>query len=186
MRPMARILTVLATIGGLAFASPIGVASASNSATADSDAARCVTLLTSPDPVTRIADIASQVCYSGPDAQSRQQSAMSAQALAGSFLLVSFYDAANYGGGSDVVYGSAPCDTFGYGISDMGQIHKNVRWGLWGGVSSYRVWNNCNMSEMFTSKTYGGTASGWYYGDTAYVGDTFNDSFGSFWIKKAP
>lgn len=92
----------------------------------------------------------------------------------GDYLLMVWYQHKDYYGASTSIKGVAPCDNAGYGISDTGYWREFI--------SSYKVFNRCNTSRMFTLPKWSGTGSGVRYSSQRYLGSTFNDNVGSFWI----
>lgn len=113
-----------------------------------------------------------------------------AQSAADGTLLVAFHADAGFGGTSALIKGKdGPCDTEGYGLRDMGTLEG---WyytvdpvGMWTlqNASSYRVFNGCNETIMFTAGNYGGVSSGSRFGDQSSVGDPFNDQIRSMLLK---
>ena len=99
---------------------------------------------------------------------------------AGSVLLVTFYQHANYGGLSTSVYGdSGPCDSAGYRLSDLTFANAVVF-----GISSYRAYSNCNNSKFcngLSPSDY--ECTGYRCWDAAYVGDRFNDRVLQMWLR---
>lgn len=100
--------------------------------------------------------------------------------LTGTTLIMTWYENLNYGGTTTDIRVSAPCDSGGWGISD---VHN------WKGISSFKTWNLCNTVEAFTNTNYGGTECGFWTnpGSTArpalsvsYVGTPCNDKIRSF------
>lgn len=87
--------------------------------------------------------------------------------------LMSWYEHANYGGGSTMVFGDyGPCDLSGYKLDT----------GLWSrSISSFRTYSSCNFQSAYR---YDGDCCATYWGyDTPYVGDWANDRIGSFQIN---
>ena len=138
----------------------------------------CTTILGKPDPITRTAPITSVTCTTDPIVAQTSGRA----AAASSVLLIRFWEHANYTGYNNAVYG-APCDSAGYGISNMfslswypgSQPHN---------FTSYRVFNGCNQVSLFMNTNYGGAASGWRTGDSANVGNPYNDWWGSTLFRR--
>ncbi len=102
-------------------------------------------------------------------------------------LLVSFYRDQGFGGQSVFIKGNdGPCDSSGYGIKSMGTAEgwwytiDPVGEAVLQSASSYRVYNSCNETIMYTGGNYGGTSSGARFGDQTFVGNTFNDKIRSF------
>jgi hypothetical protein len=97
-----------------------------------------------------------------------------------STLLVRFYQHANYGGLNTAVYGdSGPCDSAGYRLPDLGFANALV-----GGISSYRVYSNCNYTKIcngLPGDNY--YCSGYRCWDAAYVGDLYNDRVLQMWLR---
>jgi hypothetical protein len=96
-------------------------------------------------------------------------------ARADNTLLVTVYQDANYGGAQTSIYGrGGPCDSSGYSLNDTGGANSAVN-----GISSYRLFSNCNKSAVFTGTGGSGTGSGVLGGDQSYVGDAWNDNVNS-------
>lgn len=93
-------------------------------------------------------------------------------------LLMIWYDNINYNvhesDDSTTVEGTDPCDREGYGISDV-----PFAWD-WT-ISSYKVFNNCNKSTIFTEENYKGAPAN-FTGNVPYVGYTHNDDVESIRI----
>lgn len=86
-------------------------------------------------------------------------------------LLVTFYGDINYGGSHDDVYGdSGPCDSSGYGLSDLGDVIDDVD-----GISSYIIGNDCNSQQYWTDTDYDGDSTT-NANDCPWVGETWNDN----------
>lgn len=99
-------------------------------------------------------------------------------APASDVLLVTFYQDAVYGGDHDDVYGSSgPCDSEGYGLSDLSDASDNVS-----GISSYIYGNDCNDQTYWTDTDYSGASNG-NLNDCPYVGDTWNDNLYSMKLR---
>ncbi len=85
--------------------------------------------------------------------------------------LVTFYQHADYGGDStDIQVTTGTCDGSGYDIDNMDGVHDEVD-----GVSSYKLWGDCNRSEQFTGYNQSGTYSNTLYGNQPTITSTFND-----------
>jgi len=93
-----------------------------------------------------------------------------------STLLITLYKDKAYGGASTRIYGNGPaCDSSGYGI-------PNLAAGGWNdSVSSYKVWNNCNFSQIYSNSNYGGVCE-YNYGNVPWVGSLLNDQISSIWV----
>lgn len=156
-------------------ASP-GNASASEVAPATT---HCVTQLSAPDPVTRTVTIVSRQCTT--DKQSSKQ--LNARAASASLLLIRFWETANYGNYNDSIYGALPCDTAGFGISDMDRF--NLPFKTIHEFTSYRMFNGCNSAILYMGEDYGGTSSGWRNGDSPNVGQPYNDVWLSMRVRHA-
>ncbi|WP_327749657.1 hypothetical protein [Streptomyces europaeiscabiei] len=90
--------------------------------------------------------------------------------------LMSWYEHANYGGGSTMVFGDyGPCDLSGYVLDT----------GLWSNsISSFRTYSSCDGQQ---ATLYNGDGPFLYWGyDTPYVGDFANDDIASFWVYNLP
>ncbi|MFG2350921.1 hypothetical protein [Streptomyces phaeochromogenes] len=90
--------------------------------------------------------------------------------------LMSWYEHANYGGGSTMVFGDyGPCDLSGYVLNT----------GLWSrSISSFRTFSSCD-GQQATLNDGDGPYLYWGY-DTPYVGDFANDDIYSFWVYNLP
>ncbi|WP_370068541.1 hypothetical protein [Streptacidiphilus sp. MAP5-3] len=109
------------------------------------------------------------VCAESPDAKALRA------VRSGNTLLVTFWEDANFGGLQTSIYGaSGPCDSSGYTFNDTSGAN-----GLVNGISSYRVYNSCNLSAIWTESGQNGYGSGNRRGDVSYVGDQWNDSVNS-------
>jgi hypothetical protein len=98
-----------------------------------------------------------------------------------STLLMTLYKDKAYGGGSTRIYGNGPaCDSSGYGIPNLSA------WGSsWNdSVSSYKVWNNCNWSEIYSNINYGGVCE-YNHGNVPWVGSLLNDQISSIRVASA-
>ena len=158
---------ILSAVAVVAVGAP-GAAQASPAPVAGGSATHCVIKLAKLEPGQTESRVISSECVTG------NQQPTAAQ---GDYLLMTWYQHMDYQGNSTKVYGDAACDTYGYGISYTGWLWKNS-------MSSYRVFNRCNLSRMYTDKNYGGVASSWKNGSQHYLGRTFNDNVGSLWIKR--
>jgi hypothetical protein len=187
-----RSLLVGLTVGALALVLAPTASAQSTALEASASAAKtkvCVTMIERIEPGKPETRIVSQRCdenvlkgqesaaesslLQAPDAEGRA-------AAASSTLLVRFYQHIGYGGIYDSVYGSfGPCDYDGYGMSDTSVIQANV-----GGISSYRIYNQCNVTEMNTRTHWQGLYSGLRYWDQSYIQPTWNDHVNSFWAQK--
>jgi len=89
--------------------------------------------------------------------------------------LMAWYEHANYGGGSTIVYGDyGPCDGEGYVLNT----------GLWRlSISSFRTFSNCDGQQAALND--GITIIDYYGYDTPYVGDRANDDIGAFKVYDA-
>jgi hypothetical protein len=87
---------------------------------------------------------------------------------AGSTLLVTLYQNTGYNGNSTQLRGNGgPCDATGYGFPSFDAYWRH-------NISSFKVWNNCNVAIGFTNDNYGGGSQTWR-GDQWYVGSAMND-----------
>lgn len=93
----------------------------------------------------------------------------------GGTLLMRLYTDAHFKGSSTTITGKdGPCDAKGYTISNIGS-----KWGTH--VSSYRVYNNCNISFAYREANRKGACSP-FQGDVPYVGSGLNDHLFPFHI----
>lgn len=51
-------------------------------------------------------------------------------------------------------------------------------------IGSYRIYNQCNVTEMNTRTHWQGLYSGLRYWDQSYIQPTWNDHVNSFWAQK--
>ena len=96
---------------------------------------------------------------------------------ADSVPLITFWQNDNYSGWSNTVYGkSGPCDSEGYGMSDLSVVQINVD-----GISSYTYDSNCDEQRYYDGLYYGGD---WRtnFLDQPYVGDLWNDNLWSMQV----
>lgn len=136
---------------------------------------QCVTVISKPGPGQATSAIVSHSCAEVP-ADQQQLPAMPM----GGTLLVTFYEDIDYGGSESLIYGdSGTCDSSGYGISDMSGVQAET-----GGVSSYRLFGACTISEKFSGVLFTGTSSGLIWGQNQpWVGAQWNDGgIRSFWV----
>jgi hypothetical protein len=85
--------------------------------------------------------------------------------------LVTFYQNRAYTGLSDTVSGAnGPCDISGYGFSDLRFVESDVL-----GISSYKLHNNCQISNYWYNTNFKGHGHGAVTGNVRYVGATWND-----------
>ncbi|WP_394834375.1 hypothetical protein LVJ94_48535 [Pendulispora rubella] len=74
---------------------------------------------------------------------------------AASTLLMIWYEHPYFGGESRAIYGNAgPCDSAGYGVSDVG-----ANW--YSRISSFKGFNSCNDITAFVGTKYTGYWVGW-------------------------
>jgi hypothetical protein len=121
-------------------------------------------------PGQKSSTVLSQTCVTTTPAAAAARTAAKATAVAAcgcETILVAFFQNINYGGDQDIIWGhDGPCDQSGYGIS------------------SYKMYNNCNVSEKFTGYNFTGTYSGLIFGyNQSYIGATWNDKMKSFWLS---
>lgn len=102
---------------------------------------------------------------------------------ASSTLLMTWYQYTSFGGESTRIEGyDGPCDSSGYGISDVGA-------GWWGGswwdnrISSFKVYNHCNWTTYFTNVNYGGDGSA-SRGSERDVGDLVDNRISSMTTRR--
>lgn len=174
MRKKSVLISALTAISILIVSSPPSSAASARPEKAD-PVQMCTTVLGSPDPVTRTAQIKSVTCTT--DAAIARKTEQAATAAA-SVQLIRFWEHANYSGYSNAVYGE-PCDEYGYGISYMYSLHWWPGGSMPHDFTSYRVFNGCNQVGLFMNTNYGGQASGWRTGDSSNVGNPYNDWWGS-------
>jgi len=85
-------------------------------------------------------------------------------------LLVTFYADANYGiPFSEVRADDGPCDSEGYGLSDLDDINDEI------GISSYIIGSDCNEQIYYDDTDFDGSASG-HLNDNPWVGEPWNDN----------
>lgn len=129
----------------------------------------CVVVLGTPDPVTREVEAVSETCYPQGTKVVAPQAAT---------LLMVWYEHSHWNtreaGASAHYYGYyGPCDRAGYRYDDLGAWRRVI--------SSYRLYNNCATSRMWTDPYQTGVQSGLHYGDVPQMG-RWNDNLGSFRI----
>lgn len=93
-------------------------------------------------------------------------------------LLVTFFAHQSYGGNWRTVGGDdGPCDSAGYGLSNLIQDNFYL------GISSYKLSSNCRRSTVYTETNYGGYAKSFSTVNVPYVGTTHNDQVFSMRVK---
>lgn len=138
----------------------------------------CTTVVAPVAPGEKSSRVLHQSCTTETLAASAQRRADKRGPL-DSTLLVVFWEEVDFGGDESQVYGSdGTCNGSGYGFEDMEDVQDET-----GGVSSYQLQGNCDVSEKFTETDFGGTSSGLIFGQSqSWVGSTWNDGgIQSFW-----
>jgi hypothetical protein len=95
----------------------------------------------------------------------------------GETTLIGFYEFEDYAGVTDNFYGTdGPCDAQGYGIKNMASIYDDL-----GTVGSYKVFNYCNTTELYSQTNFQGTYSLFLYNSQVLLPPYFRShSIGSF------
>jgi hypothetical protein len=137
---------------------------------------KCVSLATPAHPGSTQLKIVSTTCSRDKNAESP------ARIPATTVPLVTFYQNYNYNedeiGLSDTVYGQfGNCDGAGYGFEDLSDVELAV-----GGVTSYRLFSNCNKALYYDQTGYSGNFTG-HSGDNPNVGASFNDKIYSMTVR---
>lgn len=169
------LLTGVVSIVSLAL-SVVGVASAAppSSGPVPEPAQKqyCTTVL-DRDPLTKETFVVSREC--SPDKNSPILAAPTS-----AVALITFFEDAGWIGYHDSVWGNdGPCDSTGYGMSDLIAMNLNVA-----GISSYYYFNECDAQRYYYLSYYGGTASPVRYGDRYFVEDPWNDHLYSMRVWK--
>jgi hypothetical protein len=124
LKLFASAVTALAILGAIA----VPATATTIPATKVKDVGYCTTLLGGPKLNSHII---SRHCSNDPSARSLIP-------LSGYTALITFFEDANYVGYYDTVYGQyGPCDSSGYGFSDLTGVEYDVN-----GISSYYYYNN--------------------------------------------
>lgn len=161
---------VLATAGIVVAVSSTAVTSASAATTAP-QAKYCVQVLDPLQPGQQTSRIAYQTCSTDPSAKSLVQPAAETE-------LVKFWQNNGYEGLWDIVYGKeGKCDIDGYGLGDLTGVNANV-----GGISSYKLYNNCTASQQCTKVQYAGDCTTLLFGNQPLLHGEYNDHMYSGWV----
>jgi hypothetical protein len=92
-------------------------------------------------------------------------------------LLVQFYEGVNFTGPHVALYGSAgPCTAAKYIFPDLRTVNGEV-----GGISSYRLFNNCRFASYWRNIDFRGPKKGPVPGSNRYVGGLWA---GHLWSMK--
>lgn len=131
----------------------------------------CTTIV-DRDDATKVTSIVSRTCSKDrddPRLNPDQQQGVAASAARA--ILITVFEDAGWIGYYDNVYGQdGPCDSSGYGFTDLRALNAYVN-----GITSYYYYNNCDAQQYYTSTYYGGTRSAVRYGDRYNVGSPWND-----------
>ena len=176
---------------GSATAHASSLASSSGTGPEPGDTARvggvqhCITDTVPQRPGSRILVVADRWCGTIEERDARL-SARAQERLVGArsagVPLVTVYQYAGWGGGSDTINGPETCDHAGYGFGNIASISWWDRY-RYDGVSSYKVWGKCNESQKYSGTYFTGRASNWVFQDQWYVGDEYND-LGSLRVRR--
>lgn len=160
---------LLATLVVTLFTLPTGLAQSASAAAAATEK-NCAVVIGKAPSAEADSPVISANCVDGTP-----------KAPAETVLLARFYQHADYGGSYISLHGNAgPCDSVGYRFSDISYQNYAV-----GGISSYRVYSNCNQSKICNGLP-GSNYSCWgsyRCWDVSYVGDLFNDSVVQIWLR---
>jgi hypothetical protein len=90
------------------------------------------------------------------------------------YLIATFYEDSGFQGASDEVWGDeGPCDSVGYGFSDLSDVLDGWVWD--GGISSFTLNSGCNASLIYDDYNFTGNSTG--TGPVVpFVGQSFNDN----------
>lgn len=92
--------------------------------------------------------------------------------------LETFFRDEDYGGPKVVIYGSdGTCDQSGYGVNNMDPVIED----LGGGVSSFRMFGNCNTADVCDQYNHAGICGYFYSQNISYVTNRWNDNILSFY-----
>ena len=133
----------------------------------------CFTLVAKVNPPTAKSRVVSQTCSSthAPGSLLPAGVAVPRQAA----LLVTFFQNEDYGGLWDTVGGrNGPCDTAGYGLSNLTLANFNVN-----GISSYTLHSKCKFASYWTGVNYTGHKRSGRKGNAPFVGAIWNDDLHS-------
>jgi hypothetical protein len=134
------------------------------------DGGYCVLVLKKLQPGEQASSEVARSCSMDPKAAA-------AAAPAASIVLARVYQNTNWTGYWTEIRGNdGPCDSVGYNIPNLNDANWTV-----GGISSYRVYNNCWASMTWDAPAgapvrHGSADHCW---DVAYVGAAFNDRVGA-------
>jgi len=149
----------------------------------------CDIVVAKLQPGQTTSDVISRDCGDNEDDSNTFAAASGKRAL-----IMTWYEDAGYGGGSQKIYGDdGPCDDAGYGIPNVG-VYDDITWpfGGWNDtISSFKTWNYCNHAAAYEHENYGGRCDDWYDPGAAglgvkYVGDKMNPMITSFYVKRGP
>jgi hypothetical protein len=140
----------------------------------------CVVVVRKVQPGESLSRIKSLECYD------TEMEAEASPLLAASILIMTWYKDINFGGSSTRITGSdGPCDTLGYGISNVPPA--------WWGISSFKSWNRCNVVQAFLEPNYGGLRSQLWLDpqrltlnpalEVSWIGTSYNDRIRSFLLR---
>ena len=135
----------------------------------------CVVVLDKLQPGATSSRVVSRRCADSPEAA--QLSSAADVAPQATTLLLVLYQDLNYGGPSTRIEGSAgPCDTAGYGFSNLGSWRNRI--------SSFKRFNWCQRVQGFDAVNYGGGSLGVWTADTSWVGASANDRIDSILTRR--
>lgn len=164
----ARYLAAAALALGTATAGLSTAQAAAAPAESDRNTEHCYVVLEKLEPGQETSTVKSKECV-GPGEQ---------RTSAAGTLLMTWYQHANYKGAVTHIEGDdGKCDSSGYGIRATNYFWRES-------LSSYRVWNDCWYSKLWSDVNYGGTPSGTNFGDQHYLG-VHNDNVASLQINKS-
>ncbi|RSN60678.1 hypothetical protein DMH01_15460 [Amycolatopsis sp. WAC 04182] len=128
----------------------------------------------------------SKVKPGSPDAKIQRYACADTQEKAAAMLpadirrvgLAVFYEHSYQSGRSYGVYGDSPCDSAGWGFSDLNDINNQI------GISSYETFNACNAQIVYKQVRYGGLC-GFYNGFKQNISVACNDQVRSMKVYAA-
>ncbi|GAA4909071.1 hypothetical protein [Streptomonospora salina] len=141
---------------------------ASAPAYADDDTRHCVITLDAVAPGETSSEVVDRDCAPGEEGRRLQRAATA------STLIMTWYQDRNYAGDTaDIRKSGGPCDSRGYGISDVGFLWHDE-------ISSFKTWNGCTVTRAYEHSDYGGHFGHYGSDRVVYVGDHINDAISSF------
>ena len=167
-----------AGVAALTLAAPAAASAApANHAAARSPQVYCLTEIARIHPGQPETRIVSEKCSTRHAPGSELPAGVK---VASETLLVRFYENIDYNehqpGLTDTLSGAfGPCDTVGYQFKDTSGKNSKIH-----GISSYKLYNNCQFASYWWNKNFHGRKNGAVPGNNRYVGSAWNDHVWSF------